>query len=352
MIKKTFRLKNHLIKEGGRVFVIAEAGVNHNGRLDLALRLVDMAAEIGADAVKFQTFRAEELATEKAEMAEYQKKNLGKSESQRAMLKKLELPEEFYRPIIKRCKEKGIIFFSTPHGGKKSVDLLESLGVELYKIDSGNLTNYVLFDKLARLKKPIILSTGMATLKEVVDAVKFIKSYGNNKIVVLHCTTNYPCKPDEVDLNAMVTLMKKLDVPVGYSDHSEGNQVATMASALGMAVYEFHITLDKKMPGPDQVASADPIEAKSRIDAIRKSALIMGNPIKRPRKSEKQYIKMVRRSLVYSRDFKKGKKITFEDIEGKRPGNGIPTLYFKNYVGKVLKKSVKLDQQISNSDFK
>src|SRR3989344_8181245 len=339
MIKKTFRIKNHLIKEHGRVFIIAEAGVNHNGRLDLALKLVDMAAEIGADAVKFQTFKAEQVVTEKGKMAAYQEKNLGKKESQREMLRKLELPDNFYPPIIKRCKQKGIIFFSTPHGGKASVDLLEKLKVELYKVDSGNLTNYILLEKIAKTKKPIVLSTGMATHREVLDAVKFIQSRGNKKIVVLHCTTNYPCKPEEVDLSVMPALMKTLQVPIGYSDHSEGSHVAIMAATLGMAVYEFHITLDKKLSGPDQIASADPSEAKARIEAIRKVKIIKGNPVKKPRTSEKKYIKIVRRSIVYLRDLNRGQRLKKEDIDGKRPGNGVSAKHFEKFIGKKLKRN-------------
>ena len=351
MSKRVFRIGKHLIKEGGRVFIIAEAGVNHNGRLDLALKLVDMAATIGADAVKFQTFKAEQVVTEKGKMAQYQERNIGKKQSQREMLKQLELPENFYPPIIKRCRQKGIIFFSTPHGGKKSVDLLEKLGVQLYKIDSGNLTNYILLDKIARLKKPMIVSTGMATMKEIQEAVKFIRSRGNNKIVVLHCTTDYPCRPNEVDLRAMQTMMNVLDVPVGYSDHTQDSQVAIMAATLGMAVYEFHITLDKNLPGPDQAASADFNEAKERVKAIRQVAVIMGSSVKKPRPSEKQYIKTVRRSLVYLRNLPAGHIIGYDDIDGKRPGDGVATIFFEKYIGKKLKKSVFSDQQIVNSHF-
>ena len=351
MKKTSFKIKHHHIKEHGRVFIIAEAGVNHNGRLDLALKLVDMAADIGADAVKFQTFKAEQVVTEKGKMAAYQEKNLGKKESQREMLRKLELPDNFYPPIIKRCRQKGIIFFSTPHGGKASVDLLEKLKVELYKVDSGNLTNYILLEKIAKTKKPIVLSTGMATHREVLDAVKFIQSRGNKKIVVLHCTTNYPCKPEEVDLSVMPALMKTLQVPIGYSDHSEGSHVAIMAATLGMAVYEFHITLDKKLSGPDQIASADPSEAKARIEAIRKVKIIKGNPVKKPRTSEKKYIKIVRRSIVYLRDLNRGQRLKKEDIDGKRPGNGVSAKHFEKFIGKKLKRNVKKDQQLSAKDF-
>ncbi len=350
-MKKIFKIGKFEIKEKGRVFIIAEAGVNHNGRLDLALKLVDMAVDIGADAVKFQTFKAEQVVTEKGKMAAYQEKNIGKKESQKAMLKKLELPESFYSAIIKRCQEKGIIFFSTPHGGKKSLDLLERLYVVVHKVDSGNLTNYILLDKMAKTKKPIIFSTGMASLKEVIDAVNFIKSRGNKKIVVLHCTTNYPAEKNEIDLNAMITLMKKLNLPVGYSDHSQGTQVAIMAATLGAAAYEFHITLDKELPGPDHIASCDYKEAKERIEVIRLARIILGSSNKEPRLSETQYIKVVRRSLVYTRNINKGRGITFNDIDGKRPGDGITPIHYQEFIGKKLKKDVTVDQQLRLSDF-
>lgn len=350
-MKKKIKIGTKIIREHGDVFVIAEAGVNHNGKLDLAMGLVDVAAAIGADAVKFQTFKADQVVTESGEMAAYQKRNTGKNESQREMLKKLELSEEFYRPIIRRCKQKKIIFFSTPHGGKKSVDFLESIGVELYKIDSGNLTNYILLDKIAKTKKPIVLSTGMSTQSEIRDAIKFIESRSNRKIILLHATTSYPCELEDVNLSAMVNMTKSFDYPVGYSDHTQDNQVAIMAVTLGAAAYEFHLTLDKTLPGPDQVASSDPKEAAEKIRQIRNVKKIMGNPAKKPLPIEKQYIGIVRRSLVYAQALNSGHILTGEDIDGKRPGNGISTVYYENFIGKKLKKDVKQDQQLGADDF-
>ena len=243
---------------------------------------MDIAAAAGADAVKFQTFKAEEVVTDSGEMASYQKKNIGKQTSQKEMLKSLELPEEFYPPLLKRCEEKNILFMSTPHGGIKSVDFLESLEVKVYKIGSGDLTNYILLNRVAKTKKPIILSTGMATLKEAKGAVDFLKSKGAFQIAILHCTTNYPCPPKDVNLLAMKTMMEELDIPVGYSDHTQGIQVAIMAATLGMTIYECHFTVDKKLPGPDHIASCESDELKEKIEAIRNVPEVLGKSKKIP----------------------------------------------------------------------
>jgi len=340
------------IGEKNPVFIIAEAGVNHNGKLNLALKLVDVAAKAGADAVKFQTFRAEQVVTEKGEMADYQKTNLGKVESQQEMLRKLELKEQFYEPIIDRCKEKNIMFLSTPHGGTESVNFLESLRIEAFKVGSGDLTNYLLLNRLAKTGKPVILSSGMATLKEVADAIKFIKSKGCKQLSMLHCTTDYPCPPEKVNMASMVTMMKKLDIPVGYSDHTQGAMAAIMAATLGATIYECHFTLDKKLPGPDHVASADPKELKERIDAIRNVGIMMGGAKKVPNKSELKLISIVRRSIVAAYDLPASHKLTIEDLEAKRPGDGIPPLEYEKFLGKILKKDLNKDQQIQKSDIR
>ncbi|MBI2463489.1 N-acetylneuraminate synthase [Candidatus Peregrinibacteria bacterium] len=350
--KKSIVIRNYEINEGKRVFVIAEAGVNHNGDLEKAIALVDLAAEIGADAIKFQTFKAEQVVTEKGDMAEYQKRNLGFEKTQREMLKDLELPENFYPPIMERCKEKQILFLSTPHGGKESVDFLEYLGVPAHKIGSGDLTHYILLDKIARTGKPIILATGMATLDEVKDAVEFIKSKGNHQIIVLHCTSNYPCPPVDVNMAAMKTLMRELDVPVGYSDHTEGLTAAIMATTLGAALYEFHFTLDKNLPGPDHRASANPEEAKERVKAIRQASLMMGNSAKEATVDEKKFtLPIARRSIVAAKNFKKGALISFNDIEAKRPADGLSPIHYEKIIGKTAKKDYKKDEQIRLDDF-
>ncbi len=333
------------------VFVIAEVGVNHNQRLDLALKLIDIAVDSGADAVKFQTFKAEDVVTEVGEMAAYQKKNTGYKKTQREMLRDLELPDDFYIPIIRRCIKRGILFMSTPHGGKKSVVFLESLGVEAYKIGSGDLTNYILLDKVAKTGKPMILSSGMATFDEVKDAISFVRSRRNNQIAMLHCTTNYPCPPEEVNLLAMKKMMDELDIPVGYSDHTKGNQVAIMAATLGMALYECHFTLDKKLPGPDHIASDEPDELKDKIAAIRRVSVILGKAEKVPNESEESLmIPLVRRSIVAAANLSKGHMITEADIEAKRPGDGVSPTQYEKFLGKKLKKDVNLDQQITFKD--
>lgn len=350
-MKKGFKIGNFEIKELSKVFIIAEAGVNHNQNLDMALKLVDVAADCGADAVKFQTFKAEDVVTEEGKMASYQRKNMGEQMSQREMLRGLELPDDFYGPIMKRCDEKGILFMSTPHGGKKSVDFLESLGIEVYKIGSGDLTNYILLDKVVRTGKPIILSSGMATLDEIKDAIRFIRSRGDNQIAVLHSTTNYPCPPEEVNLLAMKTMMDELDVPVGYSDHTEGNQAAIMAATLGMVIYECHFTLDKTSPGPDHIASADPEELKAKIEAIRKAQVILGRSEKVPNKSEiESMLTFVRRSIVAANDLEVGHTIIDKDLEAKRPGDGVSPSQYEKFLGKKLKVVVKKDQKITLED--
>lgn len=351
MNKFTFQINNHKILEGERCFIIAEAGVNHNQKLDMALKLIDAAAKSGADAVKFQTFKAGQVVTSEGEMTSYQKKNTGNVQSQLKMLRNLELPENFYPKLIKRCLQKNILFMSTPHGGTASVDLLEKFNLCSYKIGSGDLTNYMLLERVAKTKKPIILSSGMGTLKEVKNAVNFIRSCGNDKIAVLHCTTNYPCPPEEVNLKAMLTMMEKLDIPVGYSDHTQGNQVGLMAVTLGAAIYECHFTLDRKLPGPDHIASSEPEELKTKIQAIRNVSVILGNGVKKPNKVElDSMIPLVRRSVVAAKDLEKGHKIFLADLEAKRPGTGISPIYYKKYLGKKLKKSLKKDKQIFLSD--
>lgn len=351
MKEKAFSIGNYQIQEGGRVFFIAEAGVNHNQRLDYALQLVDIAVEAGADAVKFQTFRAEQVVTATGEMAEYQKRNLGIVEGQIDMLRKVELPEKFYPDIMKRCQEKGILFLSTPHGGKASVDFLETLKVEAYKIGSGDLTNYILLNRVAKTGKPIILSSGMATMKEVKAAINFVKSKRNRQIAILHCTTNYPCPLEEVNLSAMQGMMKELDIPVGYSDHTNGVQTAIMAATLGMAVYECHFTIDKNLQGPDHVASCTPDELKERVQAVRLARVILGSSEKEPNKSEREsMVGLVRRSIVAAGDLPTGHTLTIEDLEAKRPGDGVSPTEYEIFIGKTLKQPVKRDQQIQFSD--
>ena len=265
-------------------FIIAEAGVNHNGSFELAKQLVDAALEAGVDAVKFQTFSSENLVTNSTEQAEYQKKNIGKNQSQFEMLKELELSPEQFKLLKKYCDEKGIMFLSTPHT-EDAADILDPL-VSAFKIGSGDLTNHQFLRKIARYGKPIFLPTGMSNLEEVKGALQAIYDEGNKQVVMLHCTTNYPCPFDEVNLRAMITMMNKLDCLIGYSDHTLGIIVPLMSVALGAVLIEKHFTLDKNMKGPDHNASLNSKELKEMVNQIREVEKILGSGIKEPNKSE------------------------------------------------------------------
>ncbi|KKT81452.1 MAG: N-acetylneuraminate synthase [Candidatus Yanofskybacteria bacterium GW2011_GWA2_44_9] len=340
-MKKIIKIGDKFIGKGYPVFVMAEAGVNHNGKLDLALKLVDAAADAGADAIKFQTFRAEEVVIAEGEMAEYQKKNTGKNQSQLAMLKKLEFQEEWYPKVIKRCKERGIIFLSTPHGGFASVDLLNKFKVPALKFGSGDLNNLPVLEYAARLNKPIILSTGMGNMEEIKEAVKTISKKGNDNLIVLHCTTNYPCPLEEVNLNAMKTIEKEVGVMTGYSDHTAGYDTAVMAVVMGAPLIEKHLTLDKKMNGPDHKASADPKEFKEMVMKIRNVGIVMGQGKKEPTVSELKMLPLVRKSVVTLSDIKKGDLFTALNIGIKRPGTGLAPKYHTELIGSKSKKDIK-----------
>lgn len=349
---KEIKIGNKIISNKSPVFIIAEAGVNHNGKLNLALKLVDAAADTGADAVKFQTWKAEQVVTSGGEMAGYQKKNIGKTESQLEMLKKIELNERFYGPIVERCKKRNILFLSTPHGHIESADFLHKLGVSAFKIGSGDLTNRPFLEHVAKFGKPMILGTGMATLAEVKDAMRWIKRVGNNKIVFLHCTTNYPCPLEEVNLKAMQTMMKELpDVLVGYSDHTEGSIVSSMAVSLGACVIEKHLTLDKNMKGPDHKASSNPEELKNAIQAIRSIPVVMGSSVKQPTVNEKIVTPIARKSIVSLKPIKKKEKFTKKNLGIKRPGNGILPKYYSTLLGKLAKRNIVGDTLIQKGDW-
>lgn len=349
---KTFKIRDSVIGTGNPCFIIAEAGVNHNGELEKALALIDIAADGGADAIKFQTYRSEGVVTARGGIAKYQERNLGQQVSQLDMIRVFELNEDYYPAILQRCQEKNIIFLSTPHGGRQSIEFLESLGVLAYKVGSGDLTNYIALSEIAKKGKPIIIGTGMATMDEVRDAIRFIRSRGNDQIAMLHSTTNYPTPFSEVNLLAMKTMMEELDVVVGYSDNGvEGNEVAAMAVALGASIYEFHFTIDKTLPGPDHIASSNPTELIEKIKTIKKAEVIMGRSRKGPTQGEIELpIILPRKSIVVVNDFPAGHIINEEDLEAKRPGDGIsPTLY-EEFIGKKLKRKVERDYQITFDD--
>lgn len=342
------KIKNKSIGPKEPCFVIAEAGVNHNGRLDLALKLVDAAKKAGADAVKFQTFTAEAVATKYVPMVGYQKENVAQSQNQLTLLKKLELPFEDFIKIKKYCDKKKIIFLSTPHT-PDAVDFLDGL-VPVYKIGSSDLNNIPFLKKVAKKKKLIILSTSMSTMLEVKESVKAIKKQANNKIVILHCTNMYPCPFSQVNLRAMLTIKKELNLPVGYSDHTLGITVPIMATALGACVIEKHFTLSRKMSGPDHAASLEPLELKQMVKAIREAELALGTGVKKPTKTEKEYQKVDRKSIITKSTIKNGVKITEDMLCIKRPGSGIEPKFLNKVIGKKVKRNLKKDYLVKWSD--
>lgn len=324
----------HRISEiiNNRTFVISEAGVNHNGDVEIAKKLIDAAAEAKADAVKFQTFKAESMAAHNAEKAEYQKKATGCEGSQYEMLKKLELSLDDHIELYKHCQKKGIMFLSTPFDFE-SVDLLQELGVKMFKISSGDLTNMPLLKYIAKINKPIILSTGMADLGEIKEAVAWIQNEGNSKIILLHCTTNYPAAYHSVNLRALATIKKVFGLPVGYSDHTEGIETGIAAVAMGACIVEKHFTLDKKMHGPDHKASLEPDELKEMIQYIRNVEKAMGSERKICTPDEVENKKTARKSIITTKRISKGETIDFSNIAVKRPGTGIAPKYFDDVIG-------------------
>lgn len=321
-------------------FIIAEAGVNHGGDLGLAYRLIDLAAEAGADAVKFQAFRTEHLILENVEKAPYQKNTTTASESQFEMLKKLELRTEQYQLLKEHCAKRKIIFLITPFD-ETSLGELEKVGVQAYKIASTDTTNLPFLKKVAKTKKPILLSTGMCYYDEVKAALKEINVF-NKKVVLLQCTANYPIKDEEANLNVINTFKKDLDVLVGYSDHSVGVGAAPYAVPMGAVVLEKHFTLDKTLAGPDHLASLDPAELKLFVQQVRQIEKYMGSFVKEPIEPEKKTRRSLQKCLVAANDILKGQLIRESDIVAKRTGGkGISPLYYKRVIGKRAKRNFK-----------
>lgn len=319
--------------------IIAEAGVNHNGSLEMALRLVDSAAEAGADVVKFQTFSAEKVVSPVAPKAEYQVQTTGSAESQLEMVKKLELPPEAFKLIARRCGERGITFLSSPFD-YESVDLLDELGVAAFKTGSGELTNLPFLAYIAAKGKSIILSTGMANLDEVAVAVNAVKAAGNRELVILHCVSNYPAAPSSVNLRAMKTLEEEFKVPVGYSDHTEGITVPIAAASLGACVLEKHFTLDCKLPGPDHRASLEPSQLAAMVRAVRTVEAALGDGVKRPAAEELSTATVARRSLVAAHDLQAGTVLAENMIAIRRPGTGLPPASLEQLIGRRLRKDL------------
>jgi N,N'-diacetyllegionaminate synthase len=327
------------------LFIIAEAGVNHNGSIELAKRLIDAASESGADAVKFQTFKAEKLVSKNAQKAAYQKETTDADESQFDMIKKLELDLETHKELMSYCKKKGIMFLSTPFD-LESVAMLDELGLQIFKIPSGEITNLPYLQAIGKLNKEVILSTGMATLDEVGDALKILQDAGTKKenITVLHANTMYPTPMEDVNLRAMLTIGKTFDVAFGYSDHTLGIEVDIAAAAMGATVIEKHFTLDKTMEGPDHKASLEPDELKAMVTAIRNIESALGDGVKKPSKSESPNIEVARKSIVASRHIKKGEMLNEENLTVKRPGNGISPMQWNKIVGTVAQRDYKVDE--------
>ncbi|MCR8710563.1 N-acetylneuraminate synthase [Aliarcobacter butzleri] len=330
-----------------KVFIIAEAGVNHNGSIELAKELIDVAVEAKADAVKFQTFKAENLVSKNAQKADYQKQTTDKNESQFDMIKKLELDVDTHKELMLYCKTKDIMFLSTPFD-YDSIDLLSDLGLEIFKIPSGEITNLPYLRHIGKLDKKVILSTGMADIGEIEDALNILIEAGTKKenIVVLHANTEYPTPMEDVNLKAMVTIGNTFDIAFGYSDHTLGIEVDIAAVAMGACCIEKHFTLDCKMEGPDHKASLEPDELKAMVKAIRNIELALGSSIKKPSKSEIPNMQIARKSIVAKVGIKKGEILTEEKITIKRPGNGINPMRWDEIVGTIATKDYKEDELI------
>lgn len=327
-----------------RTLVIAETGVNHNGNVNIAKKMIDIAKECGADIVKFQTFNVEDLVSKHAAMAEYQKKNLGIDKSQKSMLNNVALKKEEFCYLANYCKSIGIHFLSTPFD-LDSISFLNPLQ-KIWKVPSGEITNYPYLLKLAKTKKEVILSTGMSNLKEVDEAIDIFKENGGNKITILHCTTEYPTPIQDVNLRAMLTLKDHCGCDVGYSDHTLGIEVPIAAVAMGAAVIEKHFTLDRNMEGPDHKASLIPDEFAMMVKCIRNVEKALGNSEKLPSDSEKKNINIIRKSIVASRDIKLGEILSEKNITTKRPGNGINPMKWKEVVGTRAVRNFKEDELI------
>ncbi|MDR1917347.1 MAG: N-acetylneuraminate synthase [Synergistaceae bacterium] len=357
-------------EERGRVLIIAEAGVNHNGSLDMALEMVDVAAECGADIIKFQTFKPELVTSRNAAKAEYQKASTGEGESQLDMIRRYELSGDAHIAIIERCRERGVEFFSTPFDAP-SVDLLVSLGLGRLKIPSGEITDWPLLRKIGETGKPVIMSTGMSTLQEIREAMGVFllgalrsgiipsaaeaekifcsypgREYLEKNMTLLHCTTQYPTPYKDVNLRAMDLLTDEFGLPVGYSDHTEGIAVSLAAAARGASVIEKHFTLDKNLPGPDHRASVDPGELHELVSGIRAVEFALGTYEKAVAPSEMKNRDVARRSLVAFRKIEKGELFTEQNLGAKRPGTGISAARFWEYLGTASEKNYMPDDLI------
>ncbi len=344
--ERFFEIGERRIGVSAPVFIVAEAGVNHNGDPALARRLVDAAAECGADAVKFQTFTVDALLTREAPKAGYQVETTGAEESQREMLARLELGADRLAELRDRAAKHGLIFFSAPFD-EASADALEALDVALYKVPSGEITNLPLLRHVAAKGRPVILSTGMATLEEVEQAVAAIRAAGDPPLALLHCLSAYPAPVEEVNLRAMDSLASRFGCPVGFSDHTLGIDVAVAAAARGATIIEKHLTLDKTLPGPDHRASLGPAEFNAMVRAIRAVESALGDGVKRPMPSELDTRRVARKSLVAARALRAGERVAAGDVASKRPGTGISPAELPRVLGLRLTRDVAVDEVIA-----
>jgi N,N'-diacetyllegionaminate synthase len=352
---KNIKINEKTIGNNSPIFIIAEAGVNDNGQLEISKKLVDVAVEAGADAIKFQTINPDKLVTRNAGMAEYARNNMGKNETHYQMLKDIVMKFEDFKELKRYCDEKGIIFLSTPYS-EDAVDFLNPL-VPAFKIGSSDINNLRLLRKIARLGKPMILGTGMSNFEEVKEALETIYAQGNNQVVLLHCTTDYPCSLNEINFGAMQKMQKNLDCLIGYSDHTSGIDVPLMAKKLGAVLIEKHFTLSREMIGPDHKASLEPEELKKMVKLLREDScqieiplVVMGDNEKNPTPSEKIIMEIARKSIVSDRPIKKGKILEDSDLVVKRPGTGLNPKLIDFIVGKIAKRDIQEDELISLED--
>lgn len=327
-----------------KTLIIAEAGVNHNGSLEIAKQLVDKAKECGADIVKFQTAKLDSLVSKSAQMADYQKKNIGVEESQKEMLSKLLLSFEDFIELADYCMQMGITFLSTPFD-IESIHFLNDLQ-DIWKIPSGEITNYPYLVEIAKTGKRVILSTGMAEMEEIGAAIKVLEENGTRDITILHCTTEYPAPIEDVNLRVMDTLRNAFGYPVGYSDHTQGIEVDFAAVAMGATVIEKHFTLDRSLPGPDHKASLEPSELKAMVEGIRKIEMAIGSCEKRPSKHEIKNRDVARKSIVTKRKIKAGELFTEDNLTTKRPGSGVNPMMWNQVLGTVAARDFEEDELI------
>lgn len=340
-------LGGRTIRTGAPIFLIAEAGVNHNGDVDIARRLVDMAAEVGADAVKFQTFTADRLATHTTPLADYQREGVGFDETMQEMLSELVISDEAHRQLQAHAQERGLVFLSSPFDEERA-DFLAELGVPAIKLGSGELTNLPLLRHVAAKGLPIILSTGMATLEEVREAVRVFAGT-RSQVALMHCTSSYPTLPQDANLRVIKTLMDRFALPVGYSDHTEDHVAAVAAVALGICILEKHITLDRSMHGPDHKASADPEMFAEYVKRVREAELCMGSAEKQPTGGEFAIMSAARKSIVAAADIPKGAVLLQEMLAAKRPGTGISPARMQDIIGRRAATDIAADTVLSES---